>query len=57
MEEAAAERWDKTRAAGAQGIDDVKRFGRETRGQAGSVRDKLTDRIAKWKLRRREDNE
>ena len=36
--EAAAERWDKARATGAQGIDDVKRFGSETRGQAGSVK-------------------
>jgi len=55
--EAAAERWVKARATGAQGIDDVKRFGSETRGQAGSVRDKLSDRIAERKLRRREDDE
>jgi hypothetical protein len=55
--EAAAERWDKARATGAQGIDSVKRFGAETRGQAGSVRDKLSDRIAERKRRRREDDE
>lgn len=55
--EAAAERWDNARATGAQGIDDVKRFGSETRGQAGSVRGKLSDRIAERKLRRREDDE
>lgn len=55
--EAAAERWDKARASGSQGIDDVKRFGSETRSQAGSVRDKLADRIAERKLRRREDDE
>lgn len=55
--EAAAERWDKARATGAQGIDDVKRFGSETRGQARSVRYKLSDRIAERKLRRREDDE
>ena len=55
--EAAAERWDKARATGVHGIDDVKRFGSETRGQAGSARDKLSDRIAQRKLRRREDDE
>jgi hypothetical protein len=55
--EAAAERWEKARATGAQGIDDVKRFGAETRDQAVSVRDKLSDRIAERKLRRREDDE
>lgn len=54
---AAAERWDRACATGAQGIDDVKRFGSEIRGQVGSVRDKLSDRIAERKLRRREDDE
>jgi hypothetical protein len=55
--EAAAERWDEARATGAQGIDDVRRFGSKTRGQAGSVRDKLSDKIAERKLRRREGDE
>ena len=55
--EAAADRWDKARATGVQGIDDVKRFGSETRGQAGSARDKLSNKIAERKLRRREDDE
>ena len=55
--EAAAERWDKARATGAEAIDDVKRFGSETRGQAGSVRDNLSHRIAERKLRRRKDDE
>lgn len=55
--EAAAERLDKARATGAQGIDDVKRFGSETRSQVGSVRDKLSDRISERKRRRREDDE
>lgn len=55
--EAATERWDKARATGAQGIDDVKRLGSETRSQVGSVRDKLSDRIAERKHRRREDDE
>jgi hypothetical protein len=55
--EAAAERWVEARATGAQGIDDVKRFGSKTRGQAGSVRDKLSDRIAERKLRRRDGDE
>lgn len=55
--EAAAERWDKARAAGGQGIDGVKRFGSEARGQAGSVKGKLSDRIADRKLHRREDDE
>ncbi len=54
---AAAERWDKTRETGAEGIDTVRNFGIETRGQARSVRGKLSDRIAKRKLRRREGDE
>ena len=48
------ERWERTRAAGAQGVDGVKRFGSETRGRAGSVKGKLADRIAERKLRRSE---
>ncbi len=55
--EAAAEQWDRVRASGGQGIDSVKRFGSETRGQARSVRNKLSDRIAERRLRRREDDE
>jgi hypothetical protein len=55
--DAAAEHWDTARATGAQGIDDVKRFGSKTRGQARSVKDKLSDRIAERNLRRREDPE
>ena len=39
--EAAAESWDKARATGAHGIDTVKRFGSETRGQARSAKDKI----------------
>ena len=54
---AAAERWDKTRETGAEGIDTVRNFGIETRGQARSVRDKLSDRIAERRLRRREGDE
>jgi hypothetical protein len=54
---AAAEQWDKARATGARAIDDVKRFGSETRGQARSVKDKLADTIAERKLRRREAEE
>jgi hypothetical protein len=50
--EAAAERWDKARAAGGQGIDGAKRFGSEARGQASSVKGRLSDRIAERKLRR-----
>jgi len=55
--EAAAERWDEARATGAEGVDDVKRFGSEARNQARSVRGKLSDRIAERRLRRREDDE
>ena len=55
--EAAAERWDTARATGARGIDTVKNFGSETRDQARSVKDKLSDRIAERKLRRSEDDE
>ena len=55
--EAAAERWDSARATGASGVDAVKNFGSETRDQARSVKDKLSNRIAERKLRRREDDE
>jgi hypothetical protein len=55
--EAAAERWDKARSTGAHGIDDLKRFGSEARGQAGSMKNKLTDRIAERKRGRRTDDE
>jgi hypothetical protein len=55
--DAAAERWDTARAAGAQGVDTVKQLGSETRGQAKSAKDKLSDRIAERKLRRREDDQ
>jgi hypothetical protein len=50
--EAAAEEWDKARAAGGQGIDGVKRFVGGARGQASSVKDRLSGRIAERKLRR-----
>jgi hypothetical protein len=55
--EAAAERWDKVRETGADGIDTVKHLGNKTRGQARSMRDKLSDRIAERKLRRSEGDE
>lgn len=55
--DAASEHWDTARATGAQGLDDVKRFGSKTRGQARSARDKLSDRIAERKLSWREDPE
>jgi hypothetical protein len=55
--EAAAESWDKARATGARGIDSAKQFGSETRGQAKSAKDKVSDRIAKRALRRRDDGE
>ena len=38
------------------GVDAVKNFGGETRDQARSVKDKLSNRIAERKLRRREDD-
>ena len=55
--EAAAERWDSTRATGASSVDGVKNFGGETRDQARSVKSKLSNRIAQRKLRRSEDGE
>ena len=55
--EAAAERWDSARATGASSVDAVKNFGGETRDQARSVKDKLSNRIAERKLRRSEDDE
>jgi hypothetical protein len=55
--DAAGERWDKVRETGVESIDTVRHFGNETRDQASSVRDKLSDRIAQRKFRRREHNE
>ena len=55
--EAAAERWDSARATGASSVDAVKNFGGETRDQARSMKDKLSNRIAERKLRRSEDAE
>ena len=50
--EAAEEGLDKVRATGAHGLEDVKRFGSEARGQAGSVKNKLSERIAERRSRR-----
>jgi hypothetical protein len=55
--EAASERWDVARATGAQGIGEARRFGSETRGQVGSVKGKLSNRISTRRLRRREGDE
>jgi hypothetical protein len=55
--EAAAERWDTTRATGEQGIDGLKQFGSKARGQASSVKGKLSYRIAERKLGRRQSDE
>jgi len=55
--EAAAERWGAARATGAHGIDSAKQFGSETRGQARSVKGKVSERIAERKFRRREEDE
>ena len=57
MEEAAAERWYSARATGASSVDTVKNFGGETRDQARSMKDKLSNRIAERKLRQSEDAE
>lgn len=55
--EAADEGLDKAREIGAHGIEDVKRFGGAARGQAESVRGKLSERIAERKSRRGEDDD
>lgn len=55
--EAATERWDTARATGAQGFDGLKRFRSEARDQTGSMRHKLTDRIAERERRRDKDDE
>ena len=55
--EAAAERWDSARATGASSVETVKNFGGETRDQARSMKDKLSNWIAEQKLRQREDAE
>lgn len=55
--EAAAERLDKARATGAQGVDGLKRVGGGARDQAGSMRHKLTDKLAERKRTRHKDDE
>ena len=55
--EAAAERWDSACATGATSVDAVKNFGGKTRDQATTLKDRLSNRIAERKLRRREDDE
>ncbi len=55
--EAASERWDSARTAGASSVDTVKSFGGGTRDQARSAKDKLSNRIAGRKIRRSEDAE
>lgn len=54
--EAAEESWDAAREVGTQGIDAVKQFGSETRGQARTAKDRLIEKIAQRKLGRREDD-
>jgi hypothetical protein len=55
--EAAAERWDSARATGASSVDTVKNFGGETRDQARSMKNKLSNRISERKLRQSEHAE
>lgn len=55
--DAAAERWDKTRETGAEGVDAAKRFGKGTLDQASSAKDRLSGRFAGLKLRRNKDDE
>jgi len=54
--EAAAEHTETAIVIGALGIETVKKFGGKTSGQARSVKDKFSSKIAERKLRRREDN-
>jgi hypothetical protein len=55
--EAAAERWDQTRDAGAHGVDGVKRLGSGALSQTMSLKGKLSDRIADRKSRRGDGDE
>lgn len=55
--EAAGETLDKARATGAHGVDGLKRFGGGARDQAGSMRHKLTDKLAERTRPRRNDDE
>jgi hypothetical protein len=55
--EAAAERWDATRATGAASLDTAKSFGGEALGQARSMKGKLSNRMSERKLRQSEDAE
>jgi hypothetical protein len=55
--EAAAERLDQARSAGGQGVDGLKRLGAEAREQAGSMKGKLSDKLAGRKRARRGDDE
>jgi len=50
--EAVAERWDTARSTGAQGIDGLKRVGGEAREHAGSMRNKLSHKLAERKRER-----
>jgi len=54
--DAASESWDKARETGAGSIKTVRQFGNETRSHAKLVREKLSDRVAERKSRRREDD-
>lgn len=49
--EAAAERWDSTRATGARGLDAAKQLGGETRGKARLVKGKLSESLNERRLR------
>ena len=55
--EAAGERWDKARVTSAQGVDGLKRFSGEARDKAGSMRHKLTDKLAERKRARGKDDD
>ena len=55
--EAASERLDQAKAVGAQGIGGVKRLGSETRDRAGTMKNKLSGRIADRKRRRADEDD
>jgi hypothetical protein len=50
--DAATERWGAVRETGTEGVESVRHFGHEARGQARLVKGKLSDRITERRLHR-----
>jgi hypothetical protein len=55
--DAATERWGMVRETGTEGVESVRHFGHEARGQARLVKGKLSDRIAERRLHRHDEDQ